>query len=346
MSNKPVKKINELDFIRAFCALGIIGYHLSSHTAPVAPKILYECANGSLGPIFVEVFLMISGGVLYHNYSNIASLRQFYFKRWKSIFPMFYLVWSFRFIDLVLNSGFSFTSNNPYTLLFTILGVDGYFLYKFPTYYLVGEWFLGAIIMLYILYPLFLILVNRFGWKLLIFSLPIWIWQVETNIFVISSTRNLIYCSCIFLLGMLIFKYKLYDKKELQIAALFICSFLLTVHFNILRRYIRIIISFFGFILLFCTGSLVMKSSKLNSIFSLLSRLSYPLFLVHHFIVVGLVNFFQPTTMHSVLFVYILSIFISTIYAWCCDIIFHTLTKTAWFMRIENHFLHQKVIKE
>lgn len=40
-------------------------------------------------------------------------------------------------------------------MLLSLLGMDGYFQYRGPNYYLIGEWFFGAIVFLYILYPLF-----------------------------------------------------------------------------------------------------------------------------------------------------------------------------------------------
>ena len=45
------------------------------------------------------------------------------------------------------------TTAPPLTFFLTIIGFDGFLLYAIPNFYLVGEWFLGFIITMYILFP-------------------------------------------------------------------------------------------------------------------------------------------------------------------------------------------------
>lgn len=89
MHNK--QRIYSFDFIRALCAVGIIVFHFSCELDnSVSTKVLHFYSNGSWGNTIVNIFFLLSGAMLYYNNSIIKSLKVFYYKRFKSIFPMFY----------------------------------------------------------------------------------------------------------------------------------------------------------------------------------------------------------------------------------------------------------------
>lgn len=85
------EKLISIEFIRVFCAIGIILHHFSTDVSAEFKPFL-SFANGSWGDVIVTVFFVISGGMLYLNNNEIPSLKKFYYKRFKSIFPMFYIV--------------------------------------------------------------------------------------------------------------------------------------------------------------------------------------------------------------------------------------------------------------
>ena len=93
ISKERKDRIAALDFIRAMCAIGIIFYHVSCYVSEDAPKFFRGLTNGTVDPgtFLVGVFLMISGGALYYNHANISSLKEFYYKRWRAFYPMFYI---------------------------------------------------------------------------------------------------------------------------------------------------------------------------------------------------------------------------------------------------------------
>lgn len=62
-------------------------------------KLLCQTTNATFGFILVASFFCISGTVLYYNYPKINSLKAFYFKRWKSIFPSFYIGFMYYYIQ-------------------------------------------------------------------------------------------------------------------------------------------------------------------------------------------------------------------------------------------------------
>ena len=77
-----------------------------------------------------------------------------YMKRWKAVYPSFYIAYIMLFIWYIRFNRTFFTGRSPLTLVFTVLGMDGYLAGAVPTWYILGEWFLGAIILCYVLYPL------------------------------------------------------------------------------------------------------------------------------------------------------------------------------------------------
>lgn len=90
---------------------------------------------------------------------TIFNIKDFYIKRAYAIYPPFYIFNLYILIAMLrhfLQDGNLFFAGNPLKLLLTIAGVDGYAqLFGFNTYYFCGEWFVGAILFLYFLYPAF-----------------------------------------------------------------------------------------------------------------------------------------------------------------------------------------------
>ena len=154
------QKIQGIIFARACCCIGIVINHYFCHSKGNF-KILYNTANSSFGFMFVTSFFCISGVVLYYNYPKIKSVKRFYFKRWKSIYPSYYICFLYFFLRTAFNLKKLFFKGHWSKIFLTLIGMDGYLSYRIRTYYLIGEWFLGAIIIIYILYPLILCIVAR-----------------------------------------------------------------------------------------------------------------------------------------------------------------------------------------
>lgn len=336
------KRIIALDFIRAVCALGIVIYHVSSYSSDDAPKLLYSYANGTLGRVYVGVFLLMSGFVLHYNYKEIPSLKNFYYKRWKSVFPMFYIAWLYFYIQNVILTGKLFYSGNPLKLILTVFGLDGYLLYRVPNYYIVGEWFLGAIVILYAAYPLLLKAVNKWGFKTLILMVPLWLFQVHTDIFEIYTGRNIIYCCGFFLAGMLIEKYSLYKKNWLKIAALPVSLVLLFVPIPVLdwEKVLLLVISMF--FLLFLIGEWIMKLPVLGKMIAFVGGISFPIYLVQNKVGAKIVSRFVPTTLPAVIKVVLVAVVLCIIYAWCISTLSGGIQNTGWFKKIDDFFLKSR----
>ena len=123
------KKLSGIIFARACCTLGIVLFHYSGPSKGKL-KYLYRTANSTFGFLFVTSFFCISGSVLYYNYPKINSVKTFYFRRWKSIFPSYYICFTYFFLKNVFNRHKLFYKGHWSKLLLTIFGLDGYLFYK------------------------------------------------------------------------------------------------------------------------------------------------------------------------------------------------------------------------
>lgn len=147
-----------LDFIRSASLFLIILFHYnvqvisSGKTYAVIGWV--NSRNIDMGQLGVGIFTILSGySLMMSAQKKNFSILDFYKRRLVRIFPSFYIAYMTSLIIIVIiNGGITFQAS-PLTFILTLIGFDGYLNYKVPTFYLVGEWFLGAIISLYILFP-------------------------------------------------------------------------------------------------------------------------------------------------------------------------------------------------
>lgn len=154
----PRQRLFYLDLVRALATVLIVLAHFNNpflaedgrHLITNQPFGIYV---GSWG---VSLFLIISGSALAYTYRSPISLKTFYFKRFKGIYPMFWIAWIlgtlYFFID---RGGHPINAASVKSVIWTVLGVDGLASnFGIPTAYLLGEWFLGFIIIFYVVFPL------------------------------------------------------------------------------------------------------------------------------------------------------------------------------------------------
>ena len=340
MENK--NRLPGIIFTRVWATIGIIIFHYFYHSNSTT-KFLYLTQNSDFGYLYVTCFFAISGVVLYYNYPKNFSLKTFYFKRWKAIFPIFYLCWLFWYIRMVIAKQTFFWAGNPLKFIFSLFGIDGYFHYLIPNYYLVGEWFLGALIFIYILYPLLCKCMNK---NILIVPVILflgYILQYTTNFFVIEDHRNLFTCITSFYFGMIAIKYKnLFFKNKIiglisLILFLSLCFTKIQLPF-INQTFIDQIQGLSLFIVLVWLGNYVMETS-ISSIFKYLDKISFPMFLFQHHIIIVILYFYNPLDIKYVLLNIIFIILITIICAKVVQIITNFILETKIFKKIESKFI-------
>ena len=157
------KRIHYLDFIRAISICIIITFHYNVHALElkVADNALFWFSGIGrhfnldfhyLGIVGVSLFIILSGTSLMLSTKDGFRVKTFFKKRFLSIYPLFWLTYAITFFILFYLGGVG--KAQPFTFLLTVIGLDGFLLYKIPNFYLLGEWFLGLIIIFYLIFPL------------------------------------------------------------------------------------------------------------------------------------------------------------------------------------------------
>ena len=342
MISQRKPKINNIIFSRACCCIGIVVFHYFCHSKGKF-KFLYSTANSDFGFMFVTSFFCISGFVLYYNYPLTLTIKKFYYKRWKSILVPYYITFIyFFFIESFLLKKVIFFGNWK-MFLFNIIGLDGFFSYRFKTNYLVGEWFLGAIIIIYLLFPIILFLTNKISIFINIIFLCIiyFLMYKGKNFFIISQQRNIITCIASLFFGMEAFKFKHYilDNNLSIIISSFLlillCSIKIDINFKLLIFQLQ---GFCLFIFLYKIGYYAMQT-KIHFIFEEISNLSYNIFLFHHKLIIYIFSIHKPEKWYANILLLLLSIIIIIICSKIHLMVVNRISKSYIFKKLDKLFI-------
>lgn len=151
-----------LDFIRAVALAAILvihfnatvtGYFTLPHKlfASVLPFGIY------LGDFGSSLFFMVSGASLALTVPPDQSPLIFYKKRAGAIYPLFWLAWVVCFSLRFVGKPGYYAGAKTVTLLLTVTGLDNFAVaagWVGMDFACVGEWFLGSILFIYLLFPL------------------------------------------------------------------------------------------------------------------------------------------------------------------------------------------------
>jgi len=318
------KRVFGIDLARVICAFGIMFYHYAVECFGDQSMLYY--ANGNIAAL-VASFFIISGITLHMSNRQISlslkkdtstgkcELPEFYKKRALSIFPMFYMVFFYLFLTNACVSHTLAWRGPLWTLLLSVIGMDGYLYYKVNTYYMIGEWFLGAIIILYVLYPFLLKLMNRIRWLILIPALLSAAVISYFNCFEMNSFHNPLFIVLPFVIGMLIDKYDLLRNKIFL--ALTVILFIITL-FVPLPVHSNFGMLFFGLgIISVCmlAEKVLIKWGPAVKAVNFLAPLTYPIFLLHHIIITTFTAANMPKGIKSKICVFVGIVFFTVLFA-------------------------------
>lgn len=284
----PRERLFYLDLIRVVAIVLIVLYHFNIQVREQAPQVpllgsmtVFRQMMGDLG---VTLFIILSGAALGLTPSKWKGAGEFYLKRALSIYPSFWAAWLFVAVSLYALSGAWPVSGPMWKALLTVTGFDGFFFYKGPNFYLVGEWFVGFILCLYALFP---------PLRAAVFSRPLLTWlavaalvyflfQNYAALFAIQVDRNPLMRLPEFLFGICVARYVMPHK----VAALVVSLVALAI-FSVWAPPIHIL--FYGFMLgcaCFCVlafvGSVAPARGRLSRGVSKGAQYSFLAFLVHH----------------------------------------------------------------
>ena len=337
--SKKRNNLTSIVFARAICCLGIVVFHYFCHSKNHS-KLFLSTSNSNWGYIYVTCFFSISGIVLYYNYPDNNSIKKFYFKRWKSIFPIYYLCFLYFYRDKVLKHKNFLYNGNWTKLILTLFGVDGYMRYKFITYHIVGEWFLGAIVIIYFLYPIIIYIFHKKKFAIPIFLFFGFIIMTKTNYFEIIINKNLITCLSSFYFGMVFIKNKKFFLNK-RVIFLAFCMNIFLYFKKIYSNFPIFIYQLQGFtflIILICLGKIIMNS-RLQSFFNEISRLSYCIFLIQHITIFNVFSIYNPKIWYKIIITLGIIILLIIIYSKIFITVIESIYKSRAFIKIESYFV-------
>ena len=273
------ERICSLDLIRVSALVLIIIYHFQTIAEAIeVPGMIKE----HIGPIGVGLYLAISGVLLaYHYYDNI-DLKKYLKKRILAVMLPFWIAYL-----IVLGYNFLTGTKNPdiplYRMIYTIMGVDGFLSYKVQTFYLIGEWFLGCILLFYLAFPIIRILAKK---------IPILFACGVIMVFFIVS-MNYVYAMPMLwnpwiLLPNFVFGvyFAAFIKKvsiDMFIAAIISYGFTITQGFG--QAMVNVTIEIISlFIIIYFLGQKIKNKTWKNIIFKA-SKYSYGVILFHHVVI-------------------------------------------------------------
>jgi len=157
---KQGKRIFWLDFIKVLAMFSILTVHFNaavSYMFTLSYKVLPNFILGGvyLGDFGVTLFFIASGAGFVLSVRGELRVGDYYLKRFRAIYPMFWIAWIVVFFMTAFMNGF-FPEFSLLSLFLTLSGMDGYSMTLGGPggYYYLGEWFLGCIILIYIVAPL------------------------------------------------------------------------------------------------------------------------------------------------------------------------------------------------
>lgn len=294
------KRLFYLDFVRAISTFIIVLTHYNAiflfdifgrPDLTVGGAFIGNIYIGSLG---VGLFLIISGAALMHVYGNKEHIdwKKFYIKRFATIFPVFWvayaIVFCYSFIKFGAIPPFPFQN-----IFLSVIGMDGYLSnFGVTAFYYVGEWFMGFIIILYLIFPLLNWAIKKCpiglaSATLVVYALSI-VFFKDKAWFGISLPFNLVY----FVFGMLFIKYvkKVHISVALGALLIFVANHFLKPTIansaplaqafgHIQSTYISIC----AFLFLVWLSDYV-KLAPVKRVCSTICKYSFPCFIIHHWL--------------------------------------------------------------
>lgn len=286
------QKIFYLDFIRVVSMIMIVTYHFYAHFAENnITGALIPLANGKWGNIGVALFFIISGASLMYNYEEQLELKTYMKKRFVGIYPMFWIAYIALFVYLFYQSKGVPTATPLYRLIFSVFAMDGYLSCYTETIYLIGEWFLGCIVLIYILFPILRKLVKKCPKMTFligtILNLGILIFYKNGRM---PLNRNLFVATYSFLLGMYVIKIKTFKWWQ-AIIGLILAFFSYNYPATNVMLFSHIT-AYSLYVVLAYVGN-KLKYATIQELFGVISKYSYAIYLVHHYLIMKTLNTFQ-----------------------------------------------------
>lgn len=335
--NYRIKYLDLLRFLGFFIVFTfhvIIDMHIHEmHDFSFFLNNIYARPNFNFGMIGMIFFFLASGASLTMsaNKNKKNYLFDFYKKRFFKLLIPFYVTYILYFIIRVIlhrttHIFHNATTASPFSIIFTIFGMDEYFnacgISNFSLG--IGEWYLGCILLCYLLFPLLYHLYKKRPVILFIFMTLYFVivqgFIVKCNIAPHQNFFNHIYN---FFLGMClvnnkIIKILIKNKKIFLFAALIFIMFffLYPKKFLISENIIMTIAATAIYTSAFLIDNILDNSLIISKFLLNYSKIGLELFLVHHFVIYE-VNYVlnYPYIEKKIVLIYLLDIALTYVFA-------------------------------
>ena len=301
------KRYFAYDLMRAIAMLLIVFYHMNCEwSARQMDSLLVVTkigAQGYLGWQGVSLFILVSGAAQCISYERCSNLKTYYKKRWWSIFPSFYLAYFVCYLMGGFGGGVKLFDPS---FLWTLTGLDGYVsLFGIQSHYLVGEWFIGMILVLYLVFPILYALVKRYPKQTLIGSILYYLVMVQLLGNTGRVDKDILLNVVVFLAGIYLYRYvKNVSLRTGVEAVVLLC---LVVFIPLPERVTWYLFAIEGILLylIFMAAGNALERIKnvpcviLKKLVGVLSKYSYEIFLLHHVLISVSLSPYEQNAVYS-----------------------------------------------
>ena len=254
--------------------------------------------NVEFGQLGTVLFIILAGFTSVLSYERIDKqgtqrAGSYYRKRLLAILPAFYIAYFLAFILILLPS-----AHLNWRFVFTLLGVDGYLsAHGVQTFYLVGEWFTGCILALYLLFPLIYLAAKKQPVLTLILAVALKVGAILLIFRTGLTDCDILFYGPDFIFGVLAALYLKKPNLYLGFGALALSILLFIVKIPVNYRFMISPLGLSVFVaVLMLVGKLEEKAALkgLRKIFSPIARYSYAVFLTHHVLILRVFGSADP----------------------------------------------------
>lgn len=285
------ERLYYLDLIKLIAVIAVFTIHYTkalessgiSFSYHILPDNVFSLYLGAYG---VSLFFIVSGAVLMYMYwDRDVDLGVYFKKRFLGIYPMFWLAFALFFVVKWICQPHFEKAIRRGTFLFTLLGIDGQVGIYTPTFYILGEWFLTVIIVLYVLFPILKKLTLRIPWLTLAAFTALTLLSAYTwNDDVLAMDAFFFHRIPEFLFGMIFIHYIKKARWYMLLPSVAILMAFGIYQFPGLNYMVRIMAvgtsSFIVWAFLFS----FLKGKWIEKLSTFANKYCYPIFLTHHII--------------------------------------------------------------
>lgn len=308
------------DLVRCVAIFLVLAHHFTNGNVSVVPKS-WSFNGFSIGSLGVSMFFILSGAALRYSDEGKYSLGRFVRSRFFSIFPIFWVGFAGAHLVYYLHfwgGGSPFLGIPKWKLVFSLLACDGWLGFLGPNFCVIGEWFLGCIIIIYAFYPIIRRLVEKWPIAVLAVQLALVFVLADRSVLHIPPFTNPLFRCFEFSCGVAFSRWGLVasspdDKKRPRRLLLSSIAFAVVGLFvSLVSRHPSSAITFatifligiIGFVVVYLIGDAIC-SVRAQKAIEVLSRYSFAAFLCHHVIANMLLSFYlshgHVDTCHTIL---------------------------------------------